>query len=86
MNRVSVLSPMFAAKEHHGGEERAAEEPDTPLPGGPPLLLPDPGEALLRPGLRQRRRGRLPTLRVNPFNLQHEGVSHPPSQGFNSKM
>ena len=81
MNLVSVLSPVTAAKEHHGGEERAAEEPDAPLPGGAPLLLPDPREALLRPGLRQRRRGRLPTLRVNPFNLQYEGVSHPTKPG-----
>ena len=60
MNLVSVLCPLIAAKEHHGGEERPAEEPDTPLPGGTPLLLPDPGEALLRPGLRQWRRGRRP--------------------------
>lgn len=51
----AALCPL--AKEHHGREERAAEEPEAPFPGGPPLLLPDPREALLCPGLCQRGRG-----------------------------
>lgn len=63
MSHVSISwpsppSPVVAAKEHHGGEERAAEEPAAPVPGGAPLLLPDPRETLLRPRLRQRRRGK----------------------------
>lgn len=40
------------AKEYHGGEERSAEEPETPLPRRPSLLVPDPREALFRPRLR----------------------------------
>lgn len=54
------LSPL--AKEHHGGEERAAEESEASFSSPASLLLPDPREALLRPGLRQRRRGKSGTV------------------------
>ena len=45
------------AKEHHGREERAAEESETSISSSAPLLLPDSREALLCPGLCERGRG-----------------------------
>jgi len=51
-------TPCVAAKAHHGGAQRADEEHQASLPGGPALLLPDHRQALLRPRLRQRRRGK----------------------------
>lgn len=45
------------AKEHHGREKRAAEEPQTPVSGSASLLVSDCREALLCPGLCKWRRG-----------------------------
>lgn len=46
-----------SAKEHNGREKRAAEESEASIPGSASLFLPDPREALLRPGLREWWRG-----------------------------
>ena len=62
----------LAAKKHHGRAECPAEEPGSPLPGWAALLLPDTGEALLCPGLCQRRRGMGQGSRVKG---QRRGIS-----------
>ena len=48
---------LLPAKAHHGWAQRADEEHQASLPGRAALLLPDYWQALLRPRLRQRRRG-----------------------------
>lgn len=67
MSRVGFVSTsltflllfVVAGETHHVGEECAPEECQASVLGGAALLLPDGGQALLRLGLHQRRRGEL---------------------------
>ena len=45
---------------HHGGEARAGHEQPAAVPRPAALVLPDDGSALLRHGIRQRRRSHVP--------------------------
>lgn len=59
MQLILYFPSRLPAKAYHGWAQRADEEHQASLPGGPPLLLSDYWQTLLRAGLRQRWRGKL---------------------------
>lgn len=67
---VSHFVLPLLAKEHHGREERAAEEPETPVSGPAPLLLSDRRKTLLCAWLCKRRRGTCLTAKYNKTELR----------------